>query len=74
MNTAWVVVLILICVGVGLWLLSFILEALRRAPETPKQLSWAPDIGANFDAQQKPRRKQCEKESNDLTKRQRLAK
>ena len=48
MNTAWVVVLVLICVGLGLWLLSFILEALRRAPETPKQLSWAPDIAIDY--------------------------
>ena len=48
MNTAWLVVLVLICVGVGLWLLSFILEALRRAPETPKQLSWASDIAIDY--------------------------
>jgi hypothetical protein len=33
MNTVWLVVLVVICVGVGLWLASLIVEALRRPPE-----------------------------------------
>ena len=48
MNTVWLVVLVFICVGIGLWLASFIVEALRRAPEAPKRLSWAPDIEINY--------------------------
>lgn len=37
-------ILIVFAVGVGLWLLSFVVEALRPAPEAPKALRWAPDI------------------------------
>src|SRR6516162_10517477 len=37
-------ILIFVAVGVGLWLLSFVVEALRPAPKAPKALSWAPDI------------------------------
>src|SRR6516165_2649014 len=48
MNTAWLAVLVFICGGLGLWLSSLILEALRRAPETPKQLSWALDIAIDY--------------------------
>src|SRR5215831_21132168 len=48
MNTVWLVVLVFICVGVGLWLASFIVEALRRAPEAPKRLSWAPDSAIDY--------------------------
>src|SRR6516225_9326695 len=48
MNTVWLVVLVFICVGVGLWLASFIVEALRRAPDAPKRLSWAPHIAINY--------------------------
>jgi hypothetical protein len=33
MNTVWLVLLVVICVGVGLWLASLIVEALRRPPE-----------------------------------------
>jgi len=33
-----------IAVGIGLWLLSFAAEALRRAPKAPNALSWAPEI------------------------------
>ena len=40
--------LVFICVGVGLWLASFIVEALRSAPEAPKRLSWALDIAINY--------------------------
>jgi pimeloyl-ACP methyl ester carboxylesterase len=48
MNTAWLAVLVFICAGVGLWLASLLLEALRRAPEAPMRLSWAPDIASNY--------------------------
>ena len=48
MNTVWLVVLVFICVGIGLWLASFIVEALRRAPEAPTSLSWAPDIAIDY--------------------------
>jgi pimeloyl-ACP methyl ester carboxylesterase len=37
-------ILIFVGVGVGLWLLSFVVEALRPAPKAPKALSWAPGI------------------------------
>ena len=33
-----------IAVGIGLWLLSFAVEALRPAPKPPTVLSWAPEI------------------------------
>ena len=35
---------VLIAVGIGLWLLSFAVEALRRIPKAPEVLSWAPEI------------------------------
>ena len=35
---------IFVAVGIGVWLLSFLVEALRSAPEVPKKLSWAPEI------------------------------
>ena len=31
-------------VGVGVWLVSFVVEALRRAPKPPAKLRWAPNI------------------------------
>jgi pimeloyl-ACP methyl ester carboxylesterase len=31
-------------VGIGLWLASFLLEALRPKPQAPARLRWAPDI------------------------------
>ena len=33
-----------IAVGVGLWFVSFAVEALRPTPKTPRILSWAPEI------------------------------
>ena len=44
MNFTLETILIFVAVGVGLWLLSFVVEALRPAPKAPKALSWAPDI------------------------------
>ena len=31
-------------VGVGLWLVSFVIEAVRPKPKPPTQLRWAPDV------------------------------
>jgi len=36
--------LIFIAVGLGLWLVSFVVEALRPMPKPPAKLRWAPDI------------------------------
>jgi len=33
---------------VGVWLLSFIVEALRRVPDTPQGLRWAPDLTVRY--------------------------
>lgn len=48
MNTYLLVVLIFLVTGVLVWVVSFILEALRSAPQTPKKLSWAPDIPMSY--------------------------
>jgi len=37
-----------IAVGIGLWLLSFAVEALRPPPKAPKVLSWAPEISIAY--------------------------
>lgn len=34
--------------GIGVWLSSFIVEALRRVPPTPQALQWAPDIPIRY--------------------------
>ena len=45
----WVSTLIVVAgVGIGLWLLSFVAEALRPIPKTPATLRWAPDIPVNY--------------------------
>jgi pimeloyl-ACP methyl ester carboxylesterase len=36
--------LLFIAIGIGAWLFSFVIEALRRKPAAPGRLSWAPDI------------------------------
>ena len=36
--------LILAAVGIGVWLASFVIEALRTAPDPPAMLRWAPEI------------------------------
>ena len=48
MNNLFLAVFVFIGVGVSVWLVSFILEALRRAPEEPKRLAWAPDITIDY--------------------------
>jgi pimeloyl-ACP methyl ester carboxylesterase len=44
MSTALSALLIFIGVGVGGWLFSFVLEALRPVPRTPQKLRWASGI------------------------------
>ena len=54
MSTFVTAVIVFVGIGVGLWLISFLLEALRPAPRTPSTLRWAPetpieyvDVGGN---------------------------
>jgi pimeloyl-ACP methyl ester carboxylesterase len=42
------ILLILIAIGIGLPLLSFIVEALRPAPSIPTKLRWAPDLPIQY--------------------------
>jgi pimeloyl-ACP methyl ester carboxylesterase len=42
------VLVVFIGFGIGLWLLSHIMEALRPVPQAPKTLRWAPDIPINY--------------------------
>ena len=44
MSTALSALLIFIGVGIGVWLVSFVVEALRPAPREPQRLRWAPDL------------------------------
>lgn len=44
MSTALSALLIFIGVGIGMWLLSFVVEALRPVPRRPQKLRWAPDL------------------------------
>ena len=44
MSTALSALLIFIGVGVGVWLVSFVVEALRPVPREPQKLRWAPDL------------------------------
>ena len=39
---------IFIAIGIGVWLLSFIVEALRPTPKAPEVLRWAPDISIGY--------------------------
>src|SRR4029450_12323491 len=43
MNTILLGLLIFVAVGVGLWLVSLIMEALRGKPKPPVTRRWAPD-------------------------------
>ncbi len=43
-NTILSMVLVFIGVGMTVWLASFIVEALRSAPEEPRTLRWLPDV------------------------------
>src|SRR5215470_19037092 len=45
----WLIVLVVFLgFGVGLWLVSHLLEALRPVPQAPKTLRWAPDIPIDY--------------------------
>src|SRR5690349_6439784 len=44
MNTILLALLIFVAVGVGLWLVSLVMEALRQKPRPPATLRWSPDI------------------------------
>lgn len=44
MNSLLWALIIFVAVGVGLWLVSFVLEVLRSKPKAPAKLCWAPNI------------------------------
>jgi pimeloyl-ACP methyl ester carboxylesterase len=44
MNSIACFLLIFAAVGIGMWLVSFLVEALRPKPQAPAKLRWAPDI------------------------------
>jgi pimeloyl-ACP methyl ester carboxylesterase len=48
MNNYFLIVIISAAMPVVLWLISFIFEALRRAPQTPVKLLWAPEIPVSY--------------------------
>jgi pimeloyl-ACP methyl ester carboxylesterase len=47
-SSIWLVLLVVVGIGIGLWLASHVLEALRRPPQSPKRLRWAPDIAIDY--------------------------
>ena len=44
MNSVLLALVIFAGVGVGLWLVSFAVEAIRPKPKPPAKLRWAPNI------------------------------
>jgi pimeloyl-ACP methyl ester carboxylesterase len=48
MRTALSALLIFICVGIAVWLFSFIMEATRPVPQAPRKLRWAPNIPIEY--------------------------
>lgn len=48
MNLALSAFIVFIAVGVGLWLISLVVEALRRVPRAPNTLRWAPEIPIEY--------------------------
>ena len=44
MSRELLVLILFVAAAVGLWLVSFLVEALRRVPNPPHRLRWAPDI------------------------------
>jgi pimeloyl-ACP methyl ester carboxylesterase len=44
MNSILLALLIFVAVGVGVWLVSLLVEAMRRKPQVPARLRWAPEI------------------------------
>jgi len=48
MDTLFLIAVLFIATMVALWLVSFILEALRPVPKTPEKLRWAPEIPISY--------------------------
>jgi pimeloyl-ACP methyl ester carboxylesterase len=48
MSSGLLVLLVFVGVGIGLWLVSHVMEALRPVPPEPKALRWAPDIPIDY--------------------------
>jgi pimeloyl-ACP methyl ester carboxylesterase len=48
MKTVLWALLIFVALGAGLWLISFAVEARRKAPASPTKLSWAPDAKIDY--------------------------
>jgi pimeloyl-ACP methyl ester carboxylesterase len=48
MNSVLWFLVIFAAVGLGTWLFSFIVEALRRKPRAPERLDWAPDVPVQY--------------------------
>lgn len=44
MNSILFALLVFAAVGIGVWLASFLIEALRPKPKAPAKLRWAPNI------------------------------
>jgi hypothetical protein len=44
MHSLLCAVIVFLAVGIGVWLVSFLIEALRPKPNPPANLSWAPAI------------------------------
>src|SRR5262249_43741422 len=48
MSFGILVLVVFLGVGIGLWLVSHLLEALRPVPQAPTTLRWAPDIPIDY--------------------------
>ena len=48
MSFGFLILIVIIGSGIGLWLVSQIVEAARRGPSVPKTLSWAPEIPIGY--------------------------
>ena len=47
MNAVLCALIAFIAIGIGMWLVSFVIEALRPVPKPPTKLRWAPNIPIN---------------------------
>ncbi len=47
MNAVLCALIAFTAIGIGMWLVSFVIEALRPAPKPPTKLRWAPNIPIN---------------------------
>ena len=48
MSFGLLVLVVFLGAGIGLWLMSYIMEALRPVPQAPTTLRWAPDIPIDY--------------------------